>query len=138
VADTQGTVKVIDPLPDVDADAMQLHQLLQNLIGNALKYRQPEVPPEVRVSCVESPLGWTIRVEDNGIGFSPEQAVRIFAPFQRLHGRGEYEGTGMGLAICRRIVERHGGTIAAHGRPGEGAQFIVTLPRRAGDQRAES
>lgn len=130
IADTQGTVKVIDPLPEVDADPMQLHQLLQNLVGNALKYRRPDVPPEVRVSCVESPLGWTIRVDDNGIGFSQDQAERIFAPFQRLHGRGEYDGTGMGLAICRRIVERHGGTIAAHGQPGGGADFVVTLPRR--------
>ena len=113
---------------------MLLHQLLQNLIGNAVKYRRPVVPPEVRVSCVESPSGWTIRVSENGIGFSQDQAERICAPFQRLHGRGVYDGTGMGLAICRRIVERHGGTIAAHGQPGEGADFVVTLPRSPDDQ----
>lgn len=134
IADTEGTVKVIDALPAVDADPMQLQQLLQNLVGNALKYRRPDVAPEVRVSCVESPMGWTIQVSDNGIGFSQDQADRIFAPFQRLHGRGEYDGTGMGLAICRRIVERHGGTIAAHGRPGEGADFVVTLPRSPADR----
>jgi signal transduction histidine kinase len=134
LADTHGAVKVIGSLPEVDADPMQLHQLLQNLIGNALKYRRPDVTPEVRVSCVESAAGWTIQISDNGIGFSQDQAARIFAPFQRLHGRGEFEGTGMGLAICRRIVERHGGTIAAHGRPGEGADFVVTLPRTDTDQ----
>ena len=135
IADTQGAVKVVGSLPAVDADPMQLRQLVQNLIGNALKYRRPDVPPEVRVSCVESSLAWTIDVTDNGIGFSQDQADRIFAPFQRLHGRGEFEGTGMGLAICRRIVERHGGTIAAHGRPGEGARFVVTLPRRPAGSR---
>jgi light-regulated signal transduction histidine kinase (bacteriophytochrome) len=138
IADTQGAVTVIGSLPPVDADPMQLHQLLQNLIGNALKYRRPDVPPEARVSCVESRAGWTIQVSDNGIGFSQDQADRIFAPFQRLHGRGEYDGTGIGLAICRRIVERHHGTIVAHGAPGEGARFIVTLPRNAGDQQAAS
>jgi light-regulated signal transduction histidine kinase (bacteriophytochrome) len=129
IAETQGTVQIIGSLPAVDADPWQLRQLLQNLLGNALKYRRPGVQPQVRVSCVEMPQGWTIQVSDNGIGFPQEQATRIFAPFQRLHGRGEYEGTGMGLAICRRIVERHGGTIAARGQAGEGAEFTVTLPR---------
>ena len=136
IADTHGAVEIIGAVPAVDADSMQLHQLLQNLISNALKYRRPDVPPEVRLSCVESPKGWTIQVGDNGIGFSQDQADRIFAPFQRLHGRGEYDGTGMGLAICRRIVERHGGTIAAHGRPGDGADFVVTLPRKLANTEA--
>jgi signal transduction histidine kinase len=129
--DSQGEVRIDGSLPSVDADPMQLGQLMQNLIGNALKYRSPETAPKVRVSCTESRAGWAIEVSDNGIGFAEDQADRIFAPFQRLHGRGEYEGTGMGLAICRRIVERHHGTISAHASPGAGARFVVTLPRAA-------
>ncbi len=131
LVDSQGEVHVDGTLPSVDADPMQLRQLMQNLIGNALKYRRAEAAPQVRVSCNESSAGWTLEVSDNGIGFAQEQADRIFAPFQRLHGRGSYEGTGMGLAICRRIVERHHGTISAHASPGAGARFVVTLPRAA-------
>ena len=128
LADTGGTVRVPAPLPTVRADPTQLRQLMQNLIGNALKYRKPEAAPEVRVSCVESTDHWRIEVADNGIGFEQAQADRIFAPFQRLHGRNEYEGTGMGLAICRRIAERHGGAITARSEPGHGATFVVSLP----------
>ncbi|MFO0863719.1 MAG: ATP-binding protein [Gemmataceae bacterium] len=130
---TGGRVE-IGSLPTVPGDSLQMRQLLQNLIGNALKFRKPDVPPVVRVDgeTFEDPVSKTrmyrVRVQDNGIGFEPQYAERIFGLFQRLHGRDAYEGTGMGLAICRRIVERHGGTIAAAGTPGEGSTFLVTLP----------
>ncbi len=118
----------VGELPEVEGDAVQMRQLFQNLIGNALKFHRPDVPPVVRVSAEHGAGGWTIAVADNGIGFEDRHAARIFQVFQRLHGRDEYEGTGVGLAICRKIVDRHGGTITAHGRPGEGATFVVTLP----------
>src|SRR6185503_10059297 len=114
-------------------------QLLQNLIGNALKFQRKGEPPVVRVSAeiIEGPdaagrvrPGGTCRlsVADNGIGFDEKYLDRVFTIFQRLHARGEYEGTGMGLAICRKIAERHGGSITARSQPGQGATFIVTLP----------
>ncbi|HYH64186.1 MAG TPA: PAS domain-containing protein [Urbifossiella sp.] len=115
-------------LPTVTGDAGQLRQVFQNLVGNALKFTRPGVPPAVRVSAAHTAAGWAITVDDNGIGFDDRYAGRIFQVFQRLHGRGEYEGTGVGLAVCKKIVDRHGGTIAAHGRPGDGATFVVTLP----------
>lgn len=116
-------------LPVIEADETQLKQLFQNLIGNALKYRRADVVPEIRIRCVrEGQKMWRIIVEDNGIGFDPAFAQKIFAPFQRLHPRGEFEGTGMGLAICRKIVERHGGDISASSQPGKGSMFIINLP----------
>jgi PAS domain S-box-containing protein len=125
----------IYPLPMLDGDATQMRQLLQNLVSNALKFRSPERAPLVRIEASavlldDGQLGVELRVIDNGIGFDPKYAERIFAPFQRLHGRHDYEGTGIGLAIVRRIVERHRGTVSAQGRPGEGATFIVRLPER--------
>jgi signal transduction histidine kinase len=133
ITDTGGRVDVAD-LPRVEADPMQMRQLMQNLIGNALKYRRDGVAPEVRVAARQVPRAGAeaavceITIADNGIGFEPEHAERIFGMFQRLHGRGEYEGTGVGLAVCRKIVERHGGKIRAEGKPGEGATFVVELP----------
>ena len=131
---TGGTVDV-GPLPRVDADPSQIRQLFQNLIANALKFHRPGVPPVVTVRAELIPdgpgdnsLACRVTVRDNGIGFDPKYRDRIFEVFQRLHGRDEYEGTGVGLAICRKIAERHGGTIAAQGTPGEGAAFVVTLP----------
>ena len=133
---TGGRVEV-GQLPVIEADDTQIRQLLQNLVGNALKYHQEDVPPIVKVWCItgENRLksrmqkGWVkLVVEDNGIGFDPQQSERIFKPFQRLHGRGEYEGSGMGLAICRRIAERHGGVITTQSEPGQGAAFTVALP----------
>jgi len=123
-------------LPVVFGDRGQLAQLLQNLIGNGLKFQKPGENPLVKVSSEAVTLpdgaaGWRITVEDNGIGFDEKYRDRIFQIFQRLHGRNEYEGTGIGLAICRKIVERHGGVIAAHSSPGAGAKFVITLPRRA-------
>jgi len=135
---TGGRVEVGD-LPTVEADPMQMRQLLQNLIDNALKFHKPAVPPVVRVEAkvLHDPAHrsksqvrafYQVTVQDNGIGFEEQYRDRIFELFQRLHGRQEYEGTGMGLAICRKIVERHGGTITAKGAPGDGATFTITLP----------
>lgn len=124
------------PLPTIEADPTQMRQLLQNLVGNALKFRRPGVPPVVRVSAAMEDDGEGIgyravcrlTVEDNAIGFDEKYLDRIFTPFQRLHNRSAYQGTGIGLAICRRIVERHGGTLTATSTPGEGSAFIATLP----------
>jgi PAS domain S-box-containing protein len=128
VRQTGGRVEV-GPLPTVEADALQMRQLLQNLIGNALKFHRPGEPPAVAVRAEAVGDGHCrLTVEDNGIGFDEKYLDRIFTPFQRLHARGEYEGTGMGLAVCRKIVERHGGQITARSRPGAGTTFIVTLP----------
>ena len=128
IEQTGGQV-AIDPLPMVEADPTQMHQLLQNLVGNALKFHQADRQPVIKISG-NSGDDRTCRiiVDDNGIGFEPKFTERIFQPFQRLHLRREYEGSGMGLAICRRIAERHGGDITAKSTPGEGATFIVTLP----------
>ena len=122
-------------LPTLEADPMQLQQLFQNLIANGLKFHLPGVPPVVRVqSHVKNLEGLDkrrmveITVQDNGIGFEEIYLDRIFNVFQRLHGRNEYEGTGMGLAICRKIVVRHGGTITAKSSLGAGSTFIVNLP----------
>jgi PAS domain S-box-containing protein len=119
---------VVGDLPAAQGDPLQLRQLLQNLIGNALKYHRMETPPVVKVHTRQIPGGVQILVEDNGIGFDQSEAEIIFQPFQRLVGRRQYEGSGMGLAICRRIVERHGGEITARSEPGRGSTFIVTLP----------
>jgi len=130
IAESGGRVE-FGELPVIDADALQMRQLLQNLLGNALKYRQKDTPPVVRLSCSSPPPGGgdcTITVTDNGIGFNEKHAGKIFRMFVRLHGRAEYEGSGIGLAICRKIVERHGGTIVATSTAGAGAIFTVTLP----------
>jgi light-regulated signal transduction histidine kinase (bacteriophytochrome) len=105
-------------------------QLFQNLIGNAIKYKQNGQPPKVKIYSRLRRDRAAIYVEDNGIGFDEKYLERIFAPFERLHGRSEYEGVGMGLAICRKIVERHGGTITAKSAPGKGSTFIVRLPAK--------
>ena len=108
-----------------------MRQLFQNLIGNALKFHQAEIAPIVKVKSKPLPGNRVeITVEDNGIGFSMEFIDTIFQPFKRLHGKSEYEGSGIGLSICRKIVERHNGTISAKSRPGEGSIFTVTMPLR--------
>jgi len=119
-------------VPVVMGDRVQLGQLFQNLIGNALKFHKPGEPPIVEVwsEAVEGrPDLCRIVVQDQGIGFDEKYRDRIFQIFQRLHGRSEYEGTGIGLALCRKIVDRHGGDITASSVPGQGARFMVTLPR---------
>lgn len=131
----------VGELPTLDADPLQMRQLLQNLISNALKFHKKAEPPKIRIysqllnSEEQQPTGRSARpmlyqvlVEDNGIGFDEKYLSSIFNAFQRLHSRSEYEGTGMGLAICRKIVERHNGSIIAKSSPGQGSMFIVTLP----------
>jgi signal transduction histidine kinase len=131
---THGIIEVMD-LPTIEADPQQMYQMLQNLITNALKFHRPDTPPVVKISAVMQTAPQGIReqqcqifVEDNGIGFDEKYLDRIFTIFQRLHGRGEYDGTGIGLAVVRKIVERHNGTVTARSVPGHGATFIVTLP----------
>jgi PAS domain S-box-containing protein len=125
----------VGELPCLEADATQMRQLLLNLIANALKFQPPGGLPIVKVSArtfasIAGEQFCELTVQDNGIGFEEQYAERIFAVFQRLHGRGEYEGTGVGLAICRRITDRHQGSITAKSQPGKGAAFTVTLPVR--------
>jgi len=124
----------IGPLPSLDADPLQMRQLMQNLLSNALKFHRPDVPPRVRLEGDERAGDVVITVRDNGIGFEDRHRERIFRVFERLHGRTSYDGTGIGLALCRRIVERHRGTISAHGVPGEGSTFTVVLPLHAMNQ----
>jgi PAS domain S-box-containing protein len=117
-----------DPLPTLVCDASQLGQVFQNLIGNAIKFQRPGVPPVVSVSARRDGDATTIAVADNGIGIDSKHFERIFQMFQRLHLRDEYEGTGIGLALCRKIVQRHGGRIRLESTPGRGTTFFVTLP----------
>lgn len=150
IMETGGRVVLADELPVVNADPLQMRQLLQNLIGNALKFSREAVTPVVVISC--SPANsngngttndapgsamYQIAIEDNGIGFDEQYIDKIFGVFQRLHGRNEYEGSGIGLSICRKIVSRHGGHITAKSSPGEGAKFIITLPVPEETQAAE-
>lgn len=120
----------VSELPTVDADALQMRQLFQNLIGNALKFRDPEKASRVNVTGRTEGDWAIVEVADNGIGFDQKYAERIFTIFERLHGRTSYEGTGIGLAICRKIVERHHGTIEARSESGEGTTFEIRLPLR--------
>ena len=123
-------------LPTIEGDPTQMRQLLQNLISNALKFRKTDVGPVVRLSAEMKPATGdnatgsiiTLTIADNGIGFDNQFKEQIFTIFQRLHSRNEYV-TGIGLATCRKIVERHGGTIEAFGEPGVGSKFIITLPQ---------
>jgi PAS domain S-box-containing protein len=124
----------IGELPKVEADPTQMRQLMQNLISNALKFQPPDRKPIIKIQAEQTKKGsgvlqfWQVSVQDNGIGFDEKYLEKVFAVFQRLHGRSEYEGTGVGLAVCRRILDRHGGTITARSKPGEGAIFVFTLP----------
>lgn len=124
-----GAVVTQDALPTVSGDATQLRQLFQNLIGNALKFRG-ERPPEIHIGAVRNNGDWRFSVADNGIGMEPQYFERVFLVFQRLHTRKDYQGTGIGLAICKKVVERHGGRIWAESEPGQGATFRFTIPER--------
>jgi PAS domain S-box-containing protein len=134
IMETGGHIVETDKLPVVNADPLQIRQLFQNLISNALKFSRKGEPPLVKISCKSVSANGTgktrheITIEDNGIGFEEQYADRIFGVFQRLHGRNEFEGSGIGLSICRKIVIRHGGVITAKSAPGQGARFIFTLP----------
>ncbi len=132
IMDTGGRVEVAD-LPEIEADAFHMHQLLQNLIGNGLKFNCQGMPPVVMVSgaCEDGNGKCRIVVEDNGIGIEEQYRDRIFEGFKRLHTWDEYEGTGMGLAICKKIAEHHGGGITIEGtQQGHGARFIVVLNQK--------
>jgi PAS domain S-box-containing protein len=148
VADLEGRIEQtgarvdVGNLPVIDAEPTQMRQLFQNLIGNGLKFHRADLPPVVTVRAEPpSPASATpscrIIVEDNGIGFDEKHRDRIFKLFERLHGRSEYEGTGMGLAICRKIVEWHGGSITAYSAPGQGATFVVSMPSQQKTEKAE-
>jgi PAS domain S-box-containing protein len=127
ITETQAQISY-STLPNLRVSRIHLLQLFQNIIGNAIKYRRPEVKPEIKIKAARAADKWTFEIADNGLGFDPIYADRIFGIFKRLHGRGEYEGNGMGLAICARIVSHYGGQIWAEGKPGEGANFLFTLP----------
>ena len=131
-------VRVIcNDLPTINIERLQFHQLFFNLIENAIKYRREDVTPEINIDAAiiqhinehgENALFHRITVNDNGIGFEQQYAESIFMLFQRLHGRSEYSGTGIGLAICKKIVENHKGIITAESKPGKGSTFIIELP----------
>lgn len=130
-----GAALEVGNMPTIEGDPSQIRQLLQNLLSNALQYHQPGKPPAVRIHAEpdgdgHAPAAYRIRVSDSGIGFDEKYLGRIFQVFQRLHGRNEYDGSGIGLAICKKITERHHGSITAHSKPGHGAEFIITLPSR--------
>jgi signal transduction histidine kinase len=116
-------------LPVIVGDGAQLAQLFQNLIANAIKFRRGQ-PPHIRIDAQADGKAWRFSVQDNGIGIAPEYFDRIFVMFQRLHTRGAYPGTGIGLALCKRIVEHHGGRIWVESEPGKGSTFKFTLPMR--------
>jgi light-regulated signal transduction histidine kinase (bacteriophytochrome) len=123
-----GVAVSVGSLPVIQADPTQMTQLFQNLLGNALKYRN-ERTPRIHVDARSAEKSWLFSVEDNGIGIEPQYFERIFQMFQRLHTREKYSGTGIGLAICRRIVERHGGKIWVESAPGRGSTFLFAIPR---------
>ncbi|NMM40014.1 sensor histidine kinase [Pseudoalteromonas arctica] len=137
IKESNAQVKVGE-MPVIQADLSQMQQLFLNLVSNAVKFRRPDVAPIISIEYqhhtefnddYNTELEWQIiTVKDNGIGFAAEYTDKIFVPFQRLHGRSQYKGTGIGLSVCRRIVERHGGTITAQSEAGEGATFIIKLP----------
>ena len=131
-----GAVIEHGPLPAVTGDEMQLEQLFQNLLANAIKFRG-EAPPRINVSAERSGNAWMFSVKDNGIGIAPDHTERIFMIFQRLHSKNEYPGSGIGLAICKKIVERHGGTIWVNSEPGNGTAFLFTVPDSDGTAKGE-
>ena len=126
-----------DPLPTVPGDDVQLTELLQNLIANAIKFHRADEPPRIHVSAEQQHGEWVFSVKDNGIGIESRHVDRLFKVFSRLHAPDEYPGTGIGLAVCKRIVERHGGRIWVESEPGKGSTFYFTIPAVAAAQPAE-
>jgi PAS domain S-box-containing protein len=126
-----------DPLPTVNADGGQFKQLFQNLVSNAIKFRSKEAP-KIHIGAERRGGDWVFQVRDNGIGIKPEDRERVFGVFQRLHPQSDYPGSGMGLAICKRIVERHGGRIWAESEPGKGSSFCFSLPASTGADAVEA
>jgi light-regulated signal transduction histidine kinase (bacteriophytochrome) len=127
IAEAGAEIHVGD-LPRVVASELELKQVFQNLISNGLKFRRPGVTPRVRIAAAPADPGWSFTVADNGIGIDPAHYERIFGMFQRLHTREQYPGTGIGLALVKKIIERHGGTITVQSTPGEGTEFRFTIP----------
>lgn len=125
--DDSGAEITSERLPTVEGDANQLRQVFQNLLSNAIEYSGQE-PPRIHVSAERDGAKWILSVRDEGIGIDPDHADRIFEVFESLHTNDEHAGTGIGLALCERIVERHGGDIWVESTPGEGSTFSVTLP----------
>ena len=126
-----------EPLPELDVDALKMSLVFQNLLSNAIKFRQPGGKPCIQIAARKEDGEWRISVRDQGIGFDPKYAKKIFGAFQRLHGKAEYPGTGIGLAICSRIIDGHGGRIWAEAHPGAGATFHFTLPELSDSAPAE-
>jgi signal transduction histidine kinase len=129
-----GATVRVGELPTVTADPLQMRQLIQNLVSNALKFHRTGVSPEVDIGATVEDDEVKLTVRDNGIGFDPQYSRRIFRVFERLHGRTDYAGTGIGLALCRKIAERHGGSVFADSTPGSGSTFVVTLPLHPEDE----
>ncbi|MCH7938145.1 MAG: GHKL domain-containing protein [Candidatus Marinimicrobia bacterium] len=134
---TSKAVVNIEKLPEIEAEQFQMIQLFQNLIQNSIKYSKKDVPPEINVSCQSKKGNWVIQFADNGIGFDPKYADRIFKPFERLHGRSAYSGSGIGLAICKKIVSHHKGHITVESEVNKGSKFIVHLPLKNLQKAAE-
>ena len=136
--DEAGAEVTVGPMPSVACDASQLGQVFQNIIGNAIKFRRPGTKPLISVAATAERAGWAICISDNGIGIDAKHFSRIFQMFQRLHGRGEYSGTGIGLALCKKIVERHSGRIRVESTPGKGTSFVFTIPNLPTTSQPES
>ncbi len=125
--ETNGKI-VMGDLPDIYGDESQIRQLFQNLVGNAIKFRKQGVDPEITITAEKAGGNWVFKVKDNGIGIEETYKDRIFVIFQRLHSKEAYEGTGIGLAICRQILKKHGGEISLTSEPGNGTEFFFTIP----------
>jgi len=132
IEESAATVSVVEGLPEVTGSRSELIRLIQNLVGNAIKYRHPDRPPRVTLTAEALPGEWQFAVADNGIGIEPQHFERIFEIFQRLHTRERYDGTGIGLAVCRKVVAHHGGRIWVQSEPGVGSTFTFTLPAPKG------
>ncbi|MBL0219596.1 MAG: hypothetical protein IPQ07_37745 [Myxococcales bacterium] len=123
-----GALVTRDPLPTIMVEPLQLTQVFQNLIANGNKFQRPGIKPHLHIGAVRQGVNWVFSVRDNGIGIEPEFFERIFVIFQRLHTRAEFSGTGIGLSICKKVVERHGGRIWIESEPGQGTSFCFSLP----------